>query len=195
MPAAAILVCAAGDRLLRSWRAPSAAVAGRTLMLALLVGYGGFVQTTPSPFARTARTLEVLADFPSPSVRAGPPSAIERVVAFVEANTAPGEPVLFLPNDAAFYYLADRPNPTRFALSHQIIGEAHRREVVRDLRRAPPRFVVWNDRALAVDDIPHSTVLGEEFMRWLEAGYALDTRIDSFRILRRQTVPEELAEP
>jgi hypothetical protein len=66
---------------------------------------------------------------------------------------------------------------------------------MRDLRSNPPRFVVWNDRCLAGDDIAHAAMLGEAFMRWLDAGYALEARVDSIRILRRRTLPEELAEP
>ena len=69
--------------------------------------------------------------------------------------TAPGEPVLFLPNDAAYYYLTDRPSPTRFVLGHQIVGDDHRREVLADLESAPPRYIVWDHDALVVDGISH----------------------------------------
>lgn len=198
MPGAAILVCIAADRVLQAWRdrSPGLPLAAlRTILLAALVGAGAFVQTTPSPVARTARTLRILADFPSPSVRASAPSRVVRVSRWVDANTAPGEPVLFLPNDAAYYYLTDRPNPIRFVLGHQIIGSAHRREILRDLRRSPPRIIVWNDQALAVDGIPHPTVLGEEFMKWVAENYTLETRIESIRILRRRDGAVGLAEP
>ena len=49
--------------------------------------------------------------------------------------------MLFLPDDGAYYYLTDRPNPIRFVMGHQIVTDAHRREVLSDLRENPPRYI------------------------------------------------------
>jgi hypothetical protein len=112
-----------------------------------------------------------------------------RLVRWVQLNTAPGEPVLFLPNDAAYYYLVDRPSPIRFVLGHQIVGDDHRREVLSDLRSRPPRYVVWDHDALAVDGIPHEQVFGGEIMRWFEENYEEEIRLGSVEILLRKGAP------
>ena len=87
---------------------------------------------------------------------------------------------------AVFYYLVERPNPTRFVLGHQIVTQAHRDEVLRDLRRNPPRYVVWNDRGVRVDGIPDRVVLGEALYGWLQQNYEPATRLGSVRILEHR---------
>jgi hypothetical protein len=68
---------------------------------------------------------------------------ILEAVALVREATAPGEPIFAYPADPGFYYLADRPNPTRF--NHLFAGmatPAEQEEVVRQLEAV--RCVVWD---------------------------------------------------
>jgi len=44
-------------------------------------------------------------------------------------------------------------------MTHQIVTDAHRAEVLASLERHPPRFVVWDDAALRLDGIPDAVVL------------------------------------
>ena len=107
-----------------------------------------------------------------------------RVTRWVQLHTEPREPVLFLPNIAAYYYLTDRPNPIRFVQGHQIPGEAERREVLAALRERPPRYVIWDTEALRVDDLPDELVFGREILSFLERNYAEETRLEGVKVLR-----------
>jgi len=191
MPGVAAVLCACADRALDLWRAgrerrPLAA--SRTALLAAFILLGGFVQTV-TPLANAVQSVgdaTKIARFghhPKGSLR------VLRVVRWVQLNTGPGEPVLFLPNDAAYYYLADRPNPIRFVLGHQVVGDDHRREVLFDLRNRPPRYIVWDHAALVVDGIPHEQVFGGEIMRFFEENYEEEISFGTVEILRRKGAP------
>jgi hypothetical protein len=76
-----------------------------------------------------------------PAEQAGP---IQEVVDMLQASTAPGEPIFTYPAIPGFYYLADRPNATRF--NHLVPGmaaPADQEDMVRQL--ATVRYVVWDD--------------------------------------------------
>jgi hypothetical protein len=191
MPGAVVVLCLGVDRTLDLWRAgrklrPLAV--SRTALLVAFILLGGFVQTsTPVANAvQSVRTMASLARFGHQPVGS---RRVLRVVRWVQLNTAPGEPVLFLPNDAAYYYLTDRPNPIRFVVGHQIVGDDHRREVLSDLRSHPPRYVVWDHDALVVDGIPDEQVFGDEIMRWFEENYEEEIRLGTVEILRRKGAP------
>jgi hypothetical protein len=69
--------------------------------------------------------------------------AIHSVVVYLQERTAPGEPIFAYPVIPGFYYLADRPNPTRF--NHFFEGmatPAEQEEVVHQLETV--RYVVWD---------------------------------------------------
>jgi hypothetical protein len=77
-----------------------------------------------------------------------------RLVALIQSETTPDEYILAIPNDAEFYFLAERRNPVRFynsALGMQT--EDDWRKVISRLDERPPRLVVfrtddkWNTEA------------------------------------------------
>ena len=63
---------------------------------------------------------------------------------FLERCARPGEPVFAAPDLAALYFLAARPNPTRFDLL--IPGNVDGAEIVASLERSRTRCVVYNPR-------------------------------------------------
>ena len=80
--------------------------------------------------------------------------SITRLNNFINANTAPGDYVYFFPNEAAYYFLFNRNNPTRYAISYFAITAEQRRELVNDLERHKPTYVVYSKGTWRVDDIP-----------------------------------------
>ena len=116
-----------------------------------------------------------------------------RVVRWLELRLAPEDRVLALPNDGAYYYLLARPSPIRFAMGHQIATAAQREEVLEALRRAPPRFVLWDDGALRVDGLPDERVFGPELLAWIGAGYTEAARLGRVRLLERRAAQPPLA--
>jgi len=185
---AAVLVVAGLDRLLDDLGPGRRALAaGRALAAAGLLVAGGLL---PVALGTDRYYAGVSAQHLQGALAGAPPPArgspeVRRVSAWIREHSGADDPVLFLPNNAAYYYLTGRPNPTRFVVSHQIPSDAHRAEFLADLRRHPPRFVVWDDAALRIDGVSDEHVLGEATLRWLAAHYAPATRIGSVRILRR----------
>jgi len=190
-PAAVALLCLAFDRLFAALGEGGAArrIAGaRVALLAVFVVGSGFVETaapieSASRSVRSAARLAVAGYEPAGSRR------VLRVVRWVQLNTAPGEPVLFLPENAAYYYLTGRASPIRFVLGSQIIGDEHRAEVLADLEARPPRYIVWDHDALVVDGIPHEQVYGAELLDFFDANYVIETRLGTIEILRRVGAP------
>jgi hypothetical protein len=71
--------------------------------------------------------------------------SVRGAVEYLQDRTPPGEPLFVYPVDPLFYFLADRPNPTRF--NHFIAGAltpSDLDDVIRDLDRTKPRFVLWD---------------------------------------------------
>lgn len=60
----------------------------------------------------------------------------------VQSHTRPEDPVLFLPDDAALYFLADRLNPTRFDLFFTMVVDKYRKEAWEAIKRTQPLVVL-----------------------------------------------------
>lgn len=87
--------------------------------------------------------------------------SIDQIQDFLSANTRPGEYVYFFPNEAIYYFLFDRRNPTRYALSYFAISRQQRLELVRELEDKKPRYVVFSPRTWRVDGIPEAIQVPE----------------------------------
>ena len=185
---AAVLLVVALDRTLGLLAAGARALgAWRLLWLCALAWFGGFPRAADS-FASlrecAANAWSVV------SGRAEAPRGDERVnevAAWLRAHTAPDDPVTFVPAGAAYQYLSERHDPTRFVLSHQMVTDAHRAEALAALERSPPRYVVFDPNALRVDGIPDRIVLGSQLSDWLASHYELETTIRGVRIHRRKS--------
>jgi len=191
VPGVVVLLCVAFDRLGRSLvqGGPARRVAAvRTLLLVIFVVVGGFTETA-SPIESAARSIRIAGKIARRGYEPAGSRQVLRVVRWVQLNTEPGEPVLFLPENAAYYYLTERESPIRFVLGSQIIGDAHRDEVLADLTADPPRYVVWDHDSLVVDDIPHARVFGQDLLDFFVANYRTETQLGNIEILRRIGAP------
>jgi hypothetical protein len=192
LPPAVLLVALGADRLHAAWRArrrPRALVAWRAAGLALFVLAAGLGEA-PRPLSDLARTASDVASLARHGSRSVGSREVMRVVRWLQLRARPEDAILFLPNDAAYYYLLDRPSPIRFVMGHQIATDAHRAEVLAALRRQPPRFVVWDHGALRVDGLPDERVFGPELLRWIGVAYAEAARLGEVSILERRAAPE-----
>jgi hypothetical protein len=187
LPAAVLLLGYGLDRLVDLWgrgsRTRSLAL-WRTAALALLLLCAGFLEAG-KPATLLSRSAQHFSRFLTEGYRLKGDREVVRVARWIQLNTEAGEPVLFLPDNGAYYYLTDRPNPIRFVMGHQIVTDAHRREVLSSLRDNPPRFVAWDHDAYRVDEIPDELVFGPALLSWIEENYREQTRIGGVAILRR----------
>ena len=72
---------------------------------------------------------------------------IEQVVNYLQENTDSSEPIFDFANQGMYYFLADRPNPTRFPQIAYASPKPLQKEVIADLEETKPKLVifgVWN---------------------------------------------------
>ncbi|MGH9649409.1 MAG: hypothetical protein ACRD3I_02945 [Terriglobales bacterium] len=122
-----------------------------------------------------------------------------RVIRFLRQNTRPGGSVFVWGSEPLINFITQTCQPTRFVLNLPLISPwsppMWRDEVVRDLRRAPPQFlVVARDDALPY--IAWHRWDSEEFLQaypelaiFLADYYALDQKLQFFKIYRRRGLP------
>jgi hypothetical protein len=79
-------------------------------------------------------------------------------------------------------------------MGHQIVTEAHRAEVLADLRAEPPRFIAWDHDARRIDDLSDELVFGADVLGWIEENYEEEVRLGAVAILRPR-LPMEQADP
>jgi hypothetical protein len=193
LPPAALLLALAADGLSAAWRerrGARALVAWRAAALALFVLAAGFAEA-PRPLRELARQASDAAALWRHGNRPQGSREVMRVVRWLQLRSDPADAILFLPNDAAYYYLLDRPSPIRFVMGHQIATDAHRAEVLAALRRASPRFVVWDEGALRVDGLPDDRVFGRELLAWLDASYVEVAHLGDVSIRERGAATPE----
>ena len=185
LPAAAVLLVVAVDRVLAAWREQRVA---RTVSacwvaaLALLGLHAGFsLVSTPVRDLRT--TFAHTSLLSSGRAAVGDPLVMQ-VARWVQLETEVDEPVLFLPNNGAYYYLVNRPSPIRFVMGHQMVTQAHRDEVLAELMARPPRYFVWDEAAHRVDGLGDELVFGKALLEWLDANYAEVERFGAVSIRR-----------
>ncbi len=185
LPPAALLVVVAFDRLVGS---PGTGNGSRGLTLwrvaalgvfLLHAGFAGFSK----PIPKLEKSVENLVKLAREGNQPAWSWKLDQVTRWIRERTQPGDPVLFLPNNAAYYYLTDRPSPIRFVMGHQIVTQAHREEALADLRANPPRFVVWDHEALRIDDLSDELVFGSELLGWIEENYQKEARRGSVEIM------------
>ncbi len=103
----------------------------------------------------------------------------QRISAWLRRRTEPGEAVLLWGYEPAIHFLSDRRSATRFGYTLPLIGEGaagslvrkYRRELMADLRRRPPPWVV-------VVEGDGNPVLPAPSRRYLEDFTGLDRFID-----------------
>jgi hypothetical protein len=191
----ALLVVIGLDRLVGAWIADPARrpiVAVRALALGLLVLHGGWLET-PAPLRSALASFDGISTLARVGHAPTGSRHVQRVWRWVDTHTQPGEPVLFLPDVAAYYYLTQRASPIRFVLGHQIVTDAHRAEALAALRARPPRYVVWDEPPRWVDEIDPRRYLGAALVDWIESGYVEQARIGTARMLRRREPGERPA--
>jgi hypothetical protein len=190
LPPMALLLVVAVDRILDAWRrgAPPVAVGWRLALVALLVLHSGVLEVA-KPLSTAWRSVSGIATLARQGNHPQGSRVVERVTRWVQRNSEPGEPVLFLPNNGAYYFLTDRPSPIRFVMGHQIVTAAHRIEVLETLRAEPPRFIVWDHDALRIDGLDDRLVFGEALLRWIDDHYEEETRLDSVEVMRLRSDP------
>ena len=111
--------------------------------------------------------------------------SVAKIRSFLARNSSPDEYVYFYPNEAGYYFLLDRRNPTRYAFSYQAITAEQRREIIGDLERKKPRFVIYSRRVWLVDNI-QPAVQVPELHAYLGEHYLPFEDLDEILVMKRK---------
>jgi 4-amino-4-deoxy-L-arabinose transferase-like glycosyltransferase len=175
------------DTLHLVWSAPLLCVIGavaldrsRPIVAALsVIAVAGLL--APTAASRVDYLRQPLAKVDGIVAPAPTADALQRVVAEIQQNAPPGEPIFVYPTSPLLYVLADRPNPTRF--DHLNPGAANATEIaqlIADLERAHVRLIVISDFWRMVWGPPGANAALED---WLATHFTEIARHGAYRVL------------
>ncbi len=117
--------------------------------------------------------------------------ALDDLVADLRQRTRPGEPIVVLPWYPVLYFLADRPNPTRFdwLFPGYLTDEAAVAAFIDAIDRSAARVVVYSP--ISIDGLPDRSLaaFAPEIDRYLLRRFKPAKRYGRFWILTRERVP------
>ncbi len=116
----------------------------------------------------------------------GQANGYEYLVNWLNRHTKPEEPFLFFPYDGGIYFLANRPNPTRFPVLALAMTRPMREEAVRELEASSVRWVIWDTEDTAFHGVPMERFL-PEVTEYLHSHYTPQERRGPFIFLERKS--------
>ena len=108
----------------------------------------------------------------------------EKIQTFLDAHTASGDYVYFFPNEAAYYFLFNRTNPTRYAYAWWAITTEYRRELAADLEKNKPRYIIYTLNTWRYDGLAEEQMV-PEVVSYIRQSYRQARDMGSFLILQR----------
>jgi hypothetical protein len=83
------------------------------------------------------------------------PAEYLEAAAYLKEQLEPDELVFTLTSEASWYYLLDRPAPTRFPVVWFATPDFYQQEIVEDLKNAPVKYLIYRANYWDIDLIPH----------------------------------------
>ncbi len=112
---------------------------------------------------------------------------LKRISRFLQENTTPGEYTYFFPNEAGYYFLFNRNNPTRYPCAYHAATRAQRVELIGDLEQKKPKYVVYSLSTAHIDGITEEIQVPEVVV-YLKREYVLDSEQGDILILKRKGI-------
>ena len=112
-------------------------------------------------------------------------NVIRDVVSYIRLHTESADYIYVFPNEATYYFLTDRLNPSRFDLSFNAVTAQHRREIIRDLEVKKPQYIVYSTETERPDDIS-VFVQVPEIVEYIHNKYVPEKEFDGTFILKRK---------
>jgi hypothetical protein len=127
---------------------------------------------------------------------AGQVASLRRVVAAIQRHVPAGAPFYDFTNQPAYYFLADRPSPSRYLMAAYAATPAQQRAVIAALERARPRLVLYatENWTGAPDGIPNRERQAL-IAAYLDAQYAPAEVIDGNALWLRRDVQDTATLP
>lgn len=126
-----------------------------------------------------------------------PNDRIDELVAELRARTDAGEPIVVLPWHPIVYFLADRPNPTRFdwLFPGYLKTEAEVDAFIASIERSSVRIVAYSPISIDGQDDRSLAAFAPAIHRYLSTHFRRVKREGRFLILERQRPPRAALSP
>ncbi len=83
------------------------------------------------------------------------------VVRYIVSHTRPSDSIVAFPNEAAYYYYAERPNATRFSIAYVAVTHEDRREMIDAMEKNRPPYIIYSLSAFRPDNINENIAIPE----------------------------------
>lgn len=112
-------------------------------------------------------------------------NSIERIVGYIQTHTEPDEYIFDFTNQGIYYFLADRPNATSFYQIAYAATEEMQKEVVADLEKKKPKYVLARPdeqapSGFAGGNTDEQVIIGE----YINANYQKEAEIEGVTFLK-----------
>ena len=113
-------------------------------------------------------------------------NSVAKIASFINQHTQPSDYVYFFPNEAAYNFLFDRRNPTRYVISYFAVTRQQRLELIADLEKKRPEYVIYSKMTWRVDDIPENIQV-PEVVNYLRNNYVQTEDLGDVLVLKRKS--------
>jgi hypothetical protein len=109
------------------------------------------------------------------------------VTNYITSHTKPNDAIFVTPLEPLYYFLANRPNPTRFAYTWFIEPQPYTNEALAALKKNPPKLVVFSDTSQYYTDADGVPINQRtpEITSWILKNYPVKTTVDQTVLLSR----------
>jgi hypothetical protein len=106
------------------------------------------------------------------------------VTKYIDAHTTSNQNVFVMDPEPLYYYLANRPNPTRFYINWFADPQPYTDEMLRSLEKSPPKLVVFSGPSPYEnsDGVPLNSRI-PEVTKWVQKNYPVKTIIDKNTVI------------
>jgi len=110
---------------------------------------------------------------------------INKIGYFLDLYTKENDYVYFFPNEATYYFLFNRREPTRYNVSYLAATFQQRQELLNDLDKNKPEYVVYSLDTWRVDNISEN-IQEPEVVKYLRQKYNTFKNMGNILILKRR---------
>lgn len=109
---------------------------------------------------------------------------INKIGYFLRLYTKENDYVYFFPNEATYYFLFNKREPTRYNVSYLAATFEQRRELLNDLEKNKPEYVIYSLDTWRIDNIPEN-IQEPEVLEYLRQKYKTFQNLGNILILKR----------
>jgi hypothetical protein len=114
-------------------------------------------------------------------------NSIVKIKNFLDTYAQEERYVYFFPNEAAYYFIFNKQNPTRYAIAYFAATSSQRLDLISGLERNKPRFIIYSLDTWRIDGIPETTQV-PEVVDYMKQKYETLGNLGEIVILQRKQI-------